>query len=380
MKGSFLLAALLLVCCIDSNADATSEKKLENVQAEIQTLANELDQTKSTKAMLYQQLKRQSQKVSTISRELHTLNQQIQQQEKQLDELKKQQNQQDLSYDEQLQALNVQLRAAYLNAQPSYLKVLLNQHEPASLSRNSVYFRYFHQARQQQLATISETLLMLTNNQQQLLAAQQKQRQLYNQWQQQQKTLQESNQQRQLTLRQLDKKLSTQGVRMLALREEEQSLQAVFESFTPSKETLSVPVKSNHIDFASLKGSLRWPVKGKVLARYGSSRNVGKLTWQGIMIKATSGKDVVSSGSGRVVFSDWLRGFGLLLIVDHGQQYMTLYGNNQALLKEVGDIVQTGDVIALSGNEGIRQYAGLYFEIRHKGSPINPAKWLGKQG
>ena len=356
--------------------------RLENVQIEIQSLSKELDQTKTTKSELYQQLKKKSQAMSKLNRELHGLDQQLQQQAKQLQTLKQQQQQQHKSQSKQLQALNDQLRAAYINAQPNYLKVLLNQPDFAKIGRSKVYFHYFHQARQQQLTDIRVLLQTLIKDQQQLVTAQQRHQQLYDQRQQQQQKLKQQNKQRLAILKQLDSKLNAQGARLSALHEEEQSLQTVLESLTQQKppQPISSQPKSNSIKFAKNKGSLPWPIKGKITARYGSSRNLGKLTWQGIMIKASAGKNVIAAASGRVVFSDWLRGFGLLLIIDHGDQYMTLYGNNQSLLKEVGDNVTASELIALSGDKGIRQYVGLYFEVRHKGSPTNPTKWLGKQG
>jgi len=370
---------LLLSFTSLSWADTDSTQRLENVQAELQTLSKEFNQNKASKSELYQQLKNQSKAISKLNRELRQLDQQLKQQTSQLDELKQKQQQQQKSHAQQFQALSKELRSAYINAQPNYLKVLLNQQDPASLSRASVYFDYFHQARQQQLINISSTLQLLASNQQQLLAAQQRQQQLYKQHQQQQQTLQKSNQQRLATVKQLEKKMNAQDTRISALREEEQSLQTLLKSLSLQKKATPVPQKFNNFKFAKRKGSLDWPIKGKVIARYGSSRNLGKLTWQGIMIQAPAGNNVRSSAAGRVVFSDWLRGFGLLLIIDHGDQYMTLYGNNQTLLKEVGDTVNTDELIALSGDKGIRQYTGLYFEVRHKGSPTNPTKWLGKQ-
>lgn len=378
MHALFFFLLLLSFTSL-SWADTDSTQRLENVQAELQTLSDEFNQNKASKSELYQQLKDQSKAVSKLNRELHLLDQQLKQQSMQLDKLKQQQQQQQKSHGEQFQALSKQLRSAYINAQPNYLKVLLNQQDPASLSRASVYFDYFHQARQQQLIDISSTLQLLASNQQQLLAAQQRQQQLYKQRQQQQQTLQESNQQRLATVKQLEKKMNAQDTRISALREEEQSLQTLLKSLSLQKKATPAPQKFDNFKFAKRKGSLVWPIKGNVIARYGSSRNLGKLTWQGIMIQAPAGNNVRSSAAGRVVFSDWLRGFGLLLIIDHGDQYMTLYGNNQTLLKEVGDTVNTDELIALSGDKGIRQHTGLYFEVRHKGSPTNPTKWLGKQ-
>ena len=110
-------------------------------------------------------------------------------------------------------------------------------------------------------------------------------------------------------------------------------------------------------------GSLTWPVKGKLLARYGKNRDIGKLTWKGIIIAALTGDNIVASAPGRVVFANWLRGFGLLIIVDHGDQYMTLYANNKTLFKEVGEDVFTDELIAQSGVRGMNEYSGLYFEI-----------------
>lgn len=372
-------STLLLSCTSLSWAETDSTQQLEKVQAELQMLSEEFNQNKASKSELYQQLKSQSKAVSKLNRELRQLDQQLKQQTSQLDDLQQQQQQQQKSHAKQFKALSKQLRSAYINAQPNYLKVLLNQHDPANLSRASVYFDYFHQARQQQLMNISSTLQLLAGNQQQLLAAQQRQQQLYEQRQQQQQALQKSNQQRLATVKQLEIKMNAQGTRISALREEEQSLQTLLKSLSLQKKPKATLQESDDFKFASRKGSLAWPIKGKVIARYGSSRNLGKLTWQGIMIQAPAGNNVRSSAIGRVVFSDWLRGFGLLLIIDHGDQYMTLYGNNQTLLKEVGDTVSTNELIALSGDKGIRQHTGLYFEVRHKGSPTNPAKWLGKQ-
>ena len=368
------LALFLLSFSTNSWAEADSAQRLEDVQAEIKSLSRSLDDSKKTRAELHSQLKKQSKAVSTLSRSLHDLANQLKKNDNELEVLEQDQQQYRQSHAKQLDALATQLRAAYLNTSPNYLKVLLNQHEPSKLSRSSTYFQYFHQARQQQLSDISASLKTLTHNRQTVLTAQHLQQVLYQRQQEQQQQLQEQSQQRLATAKQLDRKMEKQGARVASLQEQESALQSLLQS-------LSRQVKPLALDhgFAKRKGALAWPLKGKVIARYGSSRNLGKLTWQGMMIKAPSGKEIISAAPGRVVFSDWLRGFGLLLIIDHGEQYMTLYGNNQSLLKEVGDTVTTGDLIALSGEQGIRQYTGLYFELRHKGNPANPAKWLGKQ-
>ncbi|MBE9532907.1 MAG: peptidoglycan DD-metalloendopeptidase family protein [Proteobacteria bacterium] len=381
MKSIF---SLLLLSCISLSWADSHTNRLENVQIEIQSLSKEQQQTKASKDELYQRLKKQTKSISNLNKELLELNHQLQQQAKQLKTIKQQQKKKNESQSKQQKALNKQLRAAYFSAQPNYLKVLLNQDDPAKANRSKVYFQYFNQARQQLLSDISIVLERLNNDQQQVLVAQQRHQKLYEQRQQQQQQLKQQNDTRLATLKQLDSKLSSQGERLSALHQEEKSLQAVFASIAKQKQTpakiKAVNPKTKKLRFSKNKGSLPWPIKGRITARYGNSRNLGKLTWQGIMIKAPAGKNVIATASGHVVFSDWLRGFGLLLIIDHGDQYMTLYGNNQSLLKDVGDEVNANDLIALSGDKGIREYVGLYFEIRYKGSPTNPNKWLGKQG
>ena len=127
--------------------------------------------------------------------------------------------------------------------------------------------------------------------------------------------------------------------------------------------------------FASLKGQLRAPVAGKIAARFGSKRGDGP-SWKGVFIRTGEGSEIHAIAGGRVVFSDWLRGFGNLIIVDHGGQYMSIYGNNQSLLKRVGDAVKGGDTIASAGNSGGNEESGLYFELRHQGRAFDPATWV----
>jgi len=356
-------------------AETDSAQRLEDVQAEIKSLSDSLDKDKKARSALYKQLKRQSQAVSQLNRELRNLNQQLAQKNKELEQLEEAQDDFRQSHAKQLGALSTQLRAAYLTAQPHYLKVFLNQQAPAKLSRSSTYFHYFHAARQTQLAAISDSLNTLDNNKEALLAARQQQQALYEKSQQQQQNLKTQNEQRLATAKKLDKRVNSQGVRVASLKDEAQALRDLLQSLAQQKSVKSISKQP----FASLKGQLTWPVNGKVIARYGSSRKLGKLTWQGIMIKSAAGREITAAAVGRVVFSDWLRGFGLLLIIDHGDKYMTLYGNNQSLLKEVGDTVNAGELVALSGNQGIKQYAGLYFELRHQGNPTDPVKWLGKR-
>ena len=369
----FYCLIFLLVFSVSVRAETDSVQRLENVQAEIKSLTESLNETKKSRAELHAQLEKQSKVISTLNRSLLDSTRKLKIKNNELDKLKKDKQKYRHSHARQLDALAKQLRSAYLNTSPNYLKVLLSQHEPTSLSRTSAYYAYFHQARQQQLIEISANLKTLTHNRQILLIAQQQQQALYQEQQLQQQLMQKERKQRFATAKQLDHKMEKQGVRVTSLQEQERALKSLLQSLSKKSTPLILD-----LPFSMRKGTLVWPTQGKIIARYGSSRNLGKLTWQGLMINAPLGEEIISTAPGRVVFSDWLRGFGLLLIIDHGDKYMTLYGNNQSLLKKAGDSVATGDMIALSGEQGIRQYTGLYFELRHKGNPTDPLKWLGK--
>ena len=130
--------------------------------------------------------------------------------------------------------------------------------------------------------------------------------------------------------------------------------------------------------FGKLKGKLVWPALGKVKRLFGKKRQSGRLRWKGVLIEARQGNNVRAVAAGRVAYADWLRGYGLLLIIDHGDGYMSLYGHNESLFKETGDWVSAGDVIASVGKSGGRKLSSLYFEIRHKGKPVNPTRWCKK--
>lgn len=388
MTLRILLACLSLLICFGVHAETDSASRLDDVRKEIKSLNNDLSEKKADRQALLDQLKTQSRQVSELNKQLRKLETQIDGKHKEVEALRQKMGIKEKEQKQQLDALYSQIRSAFIHSEPSYLELLLNQKDVSTLSRGSTYFRYFHQARQQELENIHQLLVKLNDEQRDVLLAQQSLENMLTQQRSKQAQLEQQTKQRKVTLAALDKTISTQDSRLASLKDEERNLQQLLDSLSKKSAPIapaakpgnnSTPVKPN-TPFPRLTGKLTWPVNGKLLARYGSSRNLGKLKWQGIVIASPTGNDVKATAAGRVVFADWLRGFGLLIIIDHGDQYMTLYGNNESLLRDVGEYVKAGDVIAQSGEQGIRGLSGLYFEIRHRGSPTNPLKWLGKQG
>ena len=270
----FYCLIFLLVFSVCVRAETDSVQRLENVQAEIKSLTESLNETKKSRAELHAQLEKQSKVISTLNRSLLDSTRKLKIKNNELDKLKKDKQKYRHSHARQLDALAKQLRSAYLNTSPNYLKVLLSQHEPTSLSRTSAYYAYFHQARQQQLIEISANLKTLTHNRQILLIAQQQQQALYQEQQLQQQLLQKERKQRFATAKQLDHKMEKQGVRVTSLQEQERALKSLLQSLSKKSTPLILD-----LPFSMRKGTLVWPTQGKIIARYGSSRNLGKLTW-----------------------------------------------------------------------------------------------------
>ncbi|MDO8827335.1 murein hydrolase activator EnvC [Methylophaga sp.] len=379
-RGLILFLCFLLP--LNLAAEPSSAKKLEAVRGEISALDKNINLNKKTQAELQQQLKTQSLKVSEINRELNKLKQSIAVKDDELLNLQLEQGLTEKQQAQQLEALNQQIRSAFMNAQPSYLKILLSEQSPERVSRSNTYYRYFHTARQQQIEALQTTLLNLTEQEKAIYAVKKNLSELEQQQLAQQEALKQQTAERESTLAALNKKISGQDAQLTALRQEEKDLQSLLDALAKKaaqRPPPAVAVKPSE-RFSSQSGKLQWPLTGKILASYGSQRNLDKLSWKGILIASDKGTSVKASADGRVVFADWMKGFGLLIIIDHGEQFMTLYGNNDSLLKNTGDTVKAGDVIAQSGDQGVRQIAGLYFEVRHKGSPTNPIQWLRKQG
>lgn len=274
---------------------------------------------------------------------------------------------------QQTELVQQALRAAYMDGSQSYLKLLLNQEDPALTSRMLHYYQSFSRARVDQIKQYQSTLSQLADTEQRL------------------QTTRDELEKEKRTLEQQSRKLTeVKRVRTQALEEFNQSIRArngILEKLVADREALeklieqvnraieNIPLPQGQIPFARLKGNLPWPGQGHVLNRFGSSYGNGSLHRQGVTLASETGSPVRAIHSGRVVFSDWLRGSGLLVIIDHGDGYMSLYGHNETLTRTKGSWINTGDTVATAGNSGGQEQTGIYFEIRHNGRPQDPTDW-----
>ncbi|VAX08332.1 Murein hydrolase activator EnvC [hydrothermal vent metagenome] len=255
-----------------------------------------------------------------------------------------------------------------------YLKLILNQENPALVGRTLVYYDYFNRARSEQIQQVQRVLKNIESLGIKIKAETEKLRQTRATLQTRKKSLEKTYRERALVLARLNKEIKSKDQHLAQMSADEKRLQDLLNAIKKVLPDIFADT-GNHKSFRAYKGKLIWPVRGKVKKLYGKRRKESKLKWNGVMIVASKGREVHAISHGRVAYADWLRGYGLLLIIDHGDGYMSLYGHNQGLYKETGDWVEANEVIGEVGDSGGQKSSGLYFEIRYQGRPTNPSRW-----
>ncbi|WP_429150000.1 murein hydrolase activator EnvC [Aeromonas veronii] len=434
-----LLAGALFFCLSfgASTPALAANQQLGTMQSQIKEQQKTIKLSKQELAKLNTQLKADEQAISAAAAKLNQTRQQLKQNQQKLATLQKDKLALEVQAKHQKQLLAKQAESAFQAGNHDYLKLLLNQQDPAKLSRSLDYYDYLNKARIEAIDALRATRDKLAKNQQAtketetrlqtllaeqqehhqtLLASQQSRAKVRNQLQQSvqddeqkltklvkaEKALKarleelrrkrEEQERRERAERERLAKLKAEQERQRKLAEQrraEQQRLAAQQNKTvkpaePAEEVASSkPDRGSGISsaghYSGLKtnGSLRWPVQGPILIAYGSPRTA-QLKWKGTLIGASEGTQVKAVAPGQVVYADWLDGFGMLLVIDHGKGYMSLYGHNQSLLRQVGQNVEQGEPVALVGDSGGQDRPGLYFEIRYQGEAINPTKWLAR--
>jgi septal ring factor EnvC (AmiA/AmiB activator) len=270
-------------------------------------------------------------------------------------------------------ALAGQVRLSYMTGREELVKLLLSQESPAALGRMLVYYDYFNRARSSRIEAASRELAVLASLGAQSARLEQELEELVQKQAREVEAQESARTERRAALGRIEASLADAGGQIESLRVEEERLSELVLELAELLEDLP---RGAEEPFAAQKGILSWPVVGKVAQGYGDPRDGGPLRWNGVLLAAATGTTVQAVYHGRVAFADWLPGLGLLIIVDHGGGYMSLYGHNEALLKESGEWVSPGDEIAQVGDSGGQAEPGLYFEIRHNGAPQDPRQWV----
>ncbi|OZY49469.1 murein hydrolase activator EnvC family protein [Pseudomonas lundensis] len=424
------LIALTLTCMLQpafADERAQTQQQLEATRQDIGELKKLLGKLQEEKSGVQKDLRSTETDIGKLEKQVEELQKELKKSEGELLRLDSEKKKLNSAKVEQQRLIAIQARAAYQGGRQEYLKMLLNQQHPEKFARTLTYYDYLSQARLEQLKGFNETLRQLANveadiNQQQAQLLTQK-----SGLDSQRAELDKVKAERQQVLAKLNKDVKDRDQKLQAREQDQADLAKVLKTIeetlarqareaeaarqkallaqqeaerkrqreaesvvtdAPRKPVKSTPgalVSSAGVSyggpFSQARGKLPWPVDGRLLARFGESRGDDARTkWDGVMISAGAGTQVHAVHGGRVVFADWLRGAGQLVILDHGNGYLSLYGHNQTLLKSAGDIVKAGEVISTVGNSGGQATPALYFAIRQQGRPSDPAQWCRAQG
>ena len=411
--------ALLVLCwstCVGANQVDRTQSELKALKQRLDTLQQEFRKTQTHRKEAVDDLRQSEQAISSGVRQLRQLDGERQRTQGELQTLTQQADATAARIRQQQALLAQALKSAYQRGQGDALKLILNGADPNQIARDLRYLKYVSRAQYEQIEALRADLAQLASLQQ---AASQKTAELT----QLQEARESENRQllsdkraREQVLNKLSAQIQQQQREISTLRRDERSLTQLVERLNrvmaqqaareaararaaqQAKKSPKTRQAEKSVDsrarkgvavntetpvafnsgrsFSSLKGSLHLPVAGELMNRFGAPREGGGVSWKGLFIRAGQGAAVKAIAAGQVVFAEWLRGFGNLIIVDHGEGYMSLYSNNESLYKQVGERVQPGDAIASVGNSGGQPDTGLYFEMRHQSRPVNPLLWV----
>jgi septal ring factor EnvC (AmiA/AmiB activator) len=380
--------ALLSLCLAAATgmAHASQQEELANLRQRISALQQELDKTSESKSEASDALRESERAISDSNRKLNDLSQQQRKASQSLLQMQQKSAQLEKDVQSQQALLGELLYQQYLGGRQEYLKLLLNNSDPNQLARELHYYEYIARGRATWIHTLRTNLQQLNSLTEQTKQKSDELAKLQAEEKIQKQHLEADKSQRQQVLSRISSQLKQQRREMGHLQRNENRLSQLVERLS---RMLVEPRHGGILDnnrlpddrfdgkpFDTLKGRLILPVRGVVTNRFGTPHPDSRVLWKGLFLRAASGQPVKAVAAGRVVFADWLRGFGNLLIIDHGKGYMSLYGNNETLYKQVGDTLKGGDTVAAVGNSGGNENSGLYFELRYEGKPLDPMQWV----
>ncbi|MGI9222456.1 MAG: murein hydrolase activator EnvC family protein [Woeseiaceae bacterium] len=352
------------------------EQELEEVRERISALKQSMDKSAGSRDRITTELQDAEVQMSEKRIRLKELERERDYSAKRKQELETQIVQREAELSEEAGALAEQVRAAYMSGGQERVKLLLNQRDPATLGRLLRYYEYFNDFRANNIEVVSEHIDELSVLRSQAAAEEARLSGLARERYQELTELNVAQEKRQDLLASLRDRMANEEREIETLAAQEKDLARLIDELTSILS--DYPIRSES-PFSEHKGKLTWPVAGTLVHDFGQPRVSDKLKWNGVVLAAQRGREVRAIYHGRVVFADWLSGLGLLVIVDHGEGYMTLYGYNETTLKSTGDWVAPGDVIATVGDSGGQSRAALYFELRRGTQPLNPRHWVTRR-
>ena len=374
-----LLLALAAATPAQENGAAGAkikERELEEVRGRISELKQSMDESAADRDRLTTELQAAEVRIAEKRQHLRELERQRAYSTKRRNELETAIAEREAELDGEAAELGAQVRAAYMSGNQEKLKLLLNQRDPATLGRMMTYYAYLNDHRSGNIRTIGARIRELAELRGQVAAEEARLSELAGQQSRELEIVEEAQGERRELLASLQNKLANEGREIERLAAQEKDLARLIAELTSILSDYPISAEE---PFAEYRGRLTWPVAGTLVHDFGQPRVGGQLKWNGVVLAAARGREVRAVYHGRVAFADWLAGMGLLVIVDHGDGYMTLYGYNETILKSAGDWVAPGDVLATVGDSGGQARPGLYFEIRNGTRPLNPRRWVTRR-
>ena len=381
------LAVLSLIA--SAAVQAGPQDELKDIRGRIEALRKQLTESESSKAEAADALKDSERAVSETSRKLYQISGQRREVNTALSRLQARARAAEGNIAEEQVTLSRLLYQQYVGGQSDALKLVLTGEDPNEIARQLHYLSYVSRARAELLASLRENLASLDKLTGETRRKSSELHALQSEETSQMRRLEQEKAQRQQIYVKVSDDIEKSRKQLSTLKRDEERLSQLIERLAKEATRKSNKKPGKHLTnralpnadtgagpFRQLKGKLRLPVIGELMNRFGSPRQDSGLSWKGLFISAKSGREVKAVAEGRVVYADWLRGFGNLLILDHGDGYMSLYGNNESLLKQVGEEAKAGDTIAAAGKSGGNPDSGLYFELRFQGKPFDPIPWV----
>jgi septal ring factor EnvC (AmiA/AmiB activator) len=383
-RPSLLLAWLL---ALPAAVQAGPSDQLKELRGRIDKLQQQLTESEETKSEAADALRESERAISDTNRRLFELAGKQHALQAALSRLEEQKSRTWDDADRQEALLAKLLYQQYLSGQPEPLRLLVNRQDPNQIARQMHYLSYISRARAELIAALRRDAADLERLSSEAQAKSRELSHLQSDEAEQKRQLQRERRRHAAVVKQVSDQISHQRTEIGHLKRNEERLARLVDRLArelarpPTREgrarneLLPEPLRGAG-PFSGLKGRLRLPVTGELVNEFGTPRVDSGLSWKGLFIAANQGQEVRAVAAGRVVFADWLRGFGNLMILDHGGGYMSLYGNNEGLFRQVGDVVKAGDPIAAVGATGGNPETGLYFELRFQGKPFDPLTWV----
>ncbi len=378
IAGLALMSAWTSIAYPDEAQDQARQRAVElsEVRGQIEAVKRRVERDTRLRGSAESELRDKELAIAAASRRLDDVRRDKHSSQERREQLRDRQRSLEADLSAEQHSLSEQLRLAYMNGRQERLKLVLNQQDPARLGRLMVYYAYLGDMRAEKIAGVNNMLTELIEVVQAVDTETKRLDTLEQQQSDQLDRLKLARRDRGKVVASLNKIIATHDARLEKLTADAKALERLIEDI--QRVLANIPVDTQE-PFSQWRGKLAWPLQGRLVTDFGQNASNGGLKSNGVLIAASMGSEVYAIYHGRVAFADWLPGMGLLIVIEHGDGFMSLYGHNEALFRSVGEWVQPGDVIAAVGDSGGQNQSALYFEIRQGTRPVNPHRWVGSR-